>query len=126
MTEYTRIIPHPLVSSGAYAVVKVDLPKLSNILEKRDEGRSVNCKFWLRMPEERVLGDFKVQRYQNNTTLIQNGSDIVTPELYVENGQIELMDGRHRLHALLDQGYTIADIFCPVQDEALIKSEIGV
>lgn len=126
MKEYPHIVPHPLVNSGKWVVVKVDIAKLSNILEARDKDLPVEHKFWLRSPKDRLFGDFKAPRYQNNTALIENGSDIVTPELYVKNGQIELMDGRHRLHALLDQGYTIADLFCPVEDEALIKSEIGV
>ncbi|CAM2198529.1 protein of unknown function (plasmid) [Paraburkholderia kururiensis] len=61
---------------------------------------------WAYEKSERMEGTFKAGKYHHWARLIQNGEPIEAPYLSFGRGRVSIVDGRHRLYALLDMGYT--------------------
>lgn len=65
---------------------------------------------WADTDAERNDDTFKAVKYSRAVATLAAGSEIFTPWLTFRHGQIRIMDGRHRLYALIDQGYTHARV----------------
>lgn len=65
---------------------------------------------WADTPFERDEHTFNILRYGRAMTTILQGSAIYTPELGSEHGRVRVLNGRHRLYALIDLGYSHARI----------------
>lgn len=65
---------------------------------------------WADTKVQRDEYTFNVLRYARAMTAILKGAPIYTPELGSEHGRVRIVDGRHRLYALIDQGYSHARI----------------
>ena len=53
---------------------------------------------------------FKPWKYERAVSTLAAGEDIYTPWLIFREGRIRVMDGRHRLYALIDHGFTHARV----------------
>ncbi|MBB6317322.1 hypothetical protein [Paraburkholderia tropica] len=100
-TENTSVAPH---------VLDVNLDWLSSALK----GDIV----WAFKEPERVNGTFKPGKYYHWLPLIQNGEPIEAPYLGFSRGRVSIVDGRHRLYAFIDMGYTHCKVV--VGDRALV------
>jgi hypothetical protein len=88
-TENTSVAPH---------VLDVNLGWLRSALK----GDVV----WAFEEAERTDSTFKKGKYLHWLPLIQKGEAIEAPYLSFDRGRVSIVDGRHRLYALIDLGYT--------------------
>jgi hypothetical protein len=65
---------------------------------------------WAKSPDDRNAETFKLERYLPIRAKVDAGAPIHMPWLYFQRGRTRIMDGRHRLYAFLDLGFT----HCPV------------
>lgn len=61
---------------------------------------------WADTPFQRDAETFKAWKYDSAMTTILEGAPIYTPWLSGEHGRVRVVDGRHRLYALIDMGYS--------------------
>ena len=98
--ENTSVAPH---------VLRVNLDWLSYALK----GDVV----WAFEHAERTDGTFKPGKYHHWLPQIRNGEPIEAPYLSFNQGRVSIVDGRHRLYAFIDSGYTHCTVV--VGDRAL-------
>ncbi|WP_198155303.1 hypothetical protein [Candidatus Burkholderia verschuerenii] len=87
-------------------VIEVNMALLSNALK----GDSI----WAANPSERNRETFRPDRYARVHQEFTLGKAVYMPYLSFDRGRTEITDGRHRLYALIDLGYT----HCPVVADA--------
>ncbi|WP_075358805.1 hypothetical protein [Caballeronia sordidicola] len=71
---------------------------------------------WAFEKGERMDGTFKPGKYHHWLPLIQSGEPIEAPYLSFNRGRVSIVDGRHRLYAFIDMGYTHCNGFCRNKD----------
>jgi len=120
--KYEHLVASGIAKSDNYSIIEIDLLKFSKYMSSKPNDQEPVSKLWCIEKEDRILGDFKEVRYLRNMEHIKNNEDIYNPELFCERDEISIMDGRHRMYAFIDSGYTKLDIFCPVKDAKKIKS----
>lgn len=69
--------------------------------------------------------DFKPAKLAHYIRLIHSGAEFEMPEFYSAGGRVDIMDGRHRLYALHDSGYTLVSVCCVQKDLSLLETKIG-
>lgn len=90
---------HPLTAHESALMLTVRLSWLASALE------GDYC--WCSLKEARKSGpEWKPERYRRAIATIEKGQTIYMPELAFRRGRTCVVDGRHRLYALLDSGYT--------------------
>jgi hypothetical protein len=77
---------------------------------------------WSAAETERSPDTFMPARYARAVETIQAEKPIHMPWLSFKYGRIRITDGRHRLYALLDSGYTHARIVCDPWHDAVIRT----
>lgn len=89
----------PTVTTFRHPVIlRVDLGKL-NLALRGDED-------WAARVDDRNPSTFIPGRYARRLEQVRAGNPIEPPWLHFRDGRIRVMDGRHRLYALIDEGYT--------------------
>lgn len=97
--EYAHYLPLPSAYQAAFSVLTVKLSWLDAAL--------AGDPIWCSTKENRMPGPtFNPAKYQNAVSMLEGGRPIFMPRLKFELGRTGIMDGRHRLYALLDAGYT--------------------
>lgn len=70
--------------------------------------------------------DFKLPKLNHYITIIQAKGIIEPPEFFlIGPNKIDIMDGRHRVYALHDLGYSEILVQCALRHETALKSLIG-
>jgi hypothetical protein len=69
--------------------------------------------------------DFKQAKYEHYVKRLAARMPIEMPEVCQLGQGIDIVDGRHRLYALWDSGYTRVRVFCQTNEAARIKQLVG-
>ena len=80
---------------------------------------------WCRVKADRRAGDFKHAKLVYYQAIIIKKELIGMPEFFLTGPSVDIMDGRHRLYALFDAGYTALTICCKKMDLAGLEAKIG-
>ena len=102
------------VDTDGHKTMPVSLASLSAALV-HDDG-------WASTPARRDEETFKAEKYQQTLLAMQAGKPLVMPWLYLCFGRLSVMDGRHRLYAMIDQGYTTVTITVGTRDAAQVAA----
>lgn len=114
--RYTNFLPAPSASPGALlaSIARIDTALCRDVMR------------WCLRPAQRGAGaDFKPGKYQYYIDLIGRNAALEMPEFYLINGRADIMDGRHRIYALHDRGYTQVMVCCKLADRAGLLAQIG-
>lgn len=93
--EYVHCLP-PVTCSEHREVLLINLEHLANAMRG-------DC-VWASLEHERSPETFKLIKYQRALVAVQSGEPIHMPWLAFSEGRTRLVDGRHRLYALLNEG----------------------
>ncbi|MFT0549151.1 hypothetical protein ACMHYO_22775 [Allopusillimonas ginsengisoli] len=97
--EYAHYLPLSSAYRAVYSVLTVNLSWLDAAL--------AGSHVWCGTKENRVPGPtVNPAKYQNAVSILEAGQPIFMPCLDFQRGRTGIQDGRHRLYALLDAGYT--------------------
>ncbi|MDR3444473.1 hypothetical protein [Dyella sp.] len=77
---------------------------------------------WASAADERSPDTFRPDRYARAIEEIRAGVPIHHPWLSFRYGRICVTDGRHRLYALIDEGYTHAEVTCDHEHAAIVRT----
>lgn len=99
--EYLAYLPI-VTTVGDPNVVHVDLILLKAAL-RGDE-------LWAESVADRSPDTFMPERYARAIQAVREGKPMHHPWLSFRYGRIRVTDGRHRLYALLDEGYTHVEV----------------
>lgn len=97
----TKDYPHYLnttTQSEERVYLRVNLTLLRNALRGNSH--------WADTAFQRDDETFKAWKYDGAMATILEGAPIYTPWLGSEHGRVRIVDGRHRLYALIDLGYS--------------------
>lgn len=90
---------HPIPEHESLLSLTIDMSLLANAL--------TGDRSWCTNRVDRRPGEsYKPFKYDQAVASISNKETIYMPWLYFDEGRTRIMDGRHRLYALLDAGYT--------------------
>jgi hypothetical protein len=79
---------------------------------------------WASSIDERMPETFKQKKYNGALATIQDEKPIFMPWLNFKYGRTHVTDGRHRLYALMDEGYTHAKVVCDPWHASMIRTLI--
>lgn len=105
----------PTITTVQDSVVHMANLRLLNAALKGDP-------IWAADASERSPDTFIPARYAKVTEAIRAEQPIDLPWLSFQYGRVCVMDGRHRLYALLDAGYTHARVVCDPWHAAVIRT----
>ncbi|MCX5470173.1 hypothetical protein OSH04_00445 [Alcaligenes sp. A-TC2] len=90
---------HPIPEHESFLALTIDMSLLTHALAGDSS--------WCASQVDRRPGEsYNPLKYKQAVASISNKEAIYMPRLYFDKGRTRIMDGRHRLYALLDAGYT--------------------
>lgn len=105
---------HTMTSEVEPAVIRVSLKLLADALK----GDSI----WASSMDERCSETFMLARYGRAVKTLQDGKPIFRPWLSFREGRVRVTDGRHRLYALIEEGYTHVEVVCNENLRTIIET----
>ena len=113
MSSYAPLIDAPVDIDG-HVTMEVSLARLSAALID-DDG-------WAPSPAHRTAETFKAEKYDLTLSAIAAGTPLVMPWVFLQFGRLSVMDGRHRLYAMIDRGYSTVTIRVGNRDAEHVSS----